>query len=55
MDELDELESHVEQVVVPLSYTDELYALRSNIGLSSTLGQKSASDVSLFASFGGSF
>ncbi|MEX1165415.1 MAG: TAXI family TRAP transporter solute-binding subunit [Hydrogenophaga sp.] len=31
--DLDALESHVEQVVVPLSYTDELYALRSNIGL----------------------
>lgn len=33
MDELDELENHVEQVVVPLSYTDELYALRNHIGL----------------------
>ena len=31
--DLDALESHVEQVVVPLSYTDELYALRNNIGL----------------------
>ena len=31
--EVDALESKVEQVVVPLSYTDELYALRSNIHL----------------------
>ena len=31
--QLDELDSKVEQVVVPLSYTDELYALRNNIGL----------------------
>jgi hypothetical protein len=27
------MESKVEKVVVPLSYTDELYALRGNIGL----------------------
>ena len=33
LDQLDRLESRVEQVVVPLSHTDELYALRSNIGL----------------------
>ncbi|MCB2017948.1 MAG: C4-dicarboxylate ABC transporter substrate-binding protein, partial [Hydrogenophaga sp.] len=33
VDQLDRLESRVEQVVVPLSYTDELYALRSNIGM----------------------
>jgi hypothetical protein len=33
IEQLDRLESLVEQVVVPLSYTDELYALRSNIGL----------------------
>jgi hypothetical protein len=33
IEQLDRLESRVEQVVVPLSYTDELYALRSNIGL----------------------
>ncbi|MFN3737234.1 TAXI family TRAP transporter solute-binding subunit [Hydrogenophaga sp.] len=31
--EVDALEAKVEQVVVPLSYTDELYALRSNIHL----------------------
>ena len=31
--ELDALEHKVEQIVVPLSYTDELYALRNNIGL----------------------
>lgn len=31
--ELDELESKVEQVVVPLSHTDELYALRNHIAL----------------------
>jgi hypothetical protein len=31
--QLDMLESKVEKVVVPLSYTDELYALRSNIQL----------------------
>ena len=33
LNELDVLEQKVEQVVVPLSYTDELYALRNNIGL----------------------
>ena len=33
LEQLDRLESRVEQVVVPLSHTDELYALRSNIGL----------------------
>lgn len=33
LDQLDAMESKVEKVVVPLSYTDELYALRSNIGL----------------------
>jgi TRAP transporter TAXI family solute receptor len=33
IEQLDRLEARVEQVVVPLSYTDELYALRSNIGL----------------------
>jgi TRAP transporter TAXI family solute receptor len=33
LDQLDTMESKVEKVVVPLSYTDELYALRSNIGL----------------------
>lgn len=31
--EIDALEDKVEQVVIPLSYTDELYALRSNIAL----------------------
>ena len=31
--ELNVLESHAEKVTVPLSYTDELYALRSNIQL----------------------
>jgi hypothetical protein len=31
--ELDQLESRAEKVSVPLSYTDELYALRSNIHL----------------------
>ncbi len=31
--ELDDLESKVEQVVVPLSHTDELYALRNHIAL----------------------
>jgi hypothetical protein len=31
--ELDSLESRVEKVTVPLSYTDELYALRANIHL----------------------
>ena len=31
--ELDAIESHVEQVSVPLSYADELYALRSHIAL----------------------
>jgi len=33
LEQLDMLESKVEKVVVPLSYTDELYALRSNIQL----------------------
>ena len=31
--ELNELESRAEKISVPLSYTDELYALRSNIQL----------------------
>ena len=30
---LEAMESKVEKVVVPLSYTDELYALRNNIHL----------------------
>ena len=33
LQELDVLESKAEKVTVPLSYTDELYALRSNIHL----------------------
>lgn len=33
LEQLDAMESKVEKVVVPLSYTDELCALRSNIGL----------------------
>lgn len=33
LDQLDRLDQRVQQVVVPLSYTDELYALRGNIGL----------------------
>ncbi len=33
MQELQALERHAERVTVPLSYTDELYALRSNIAL----------------------
>ena len=33
LQELNVLESHAEKVTVPLSYTDELYALRSNIQL----------------------
>jgi len=33
LEELNDLESHAEKVSVPLSYTDELYALRSNIQL----------------------
>jgi TRAP-type uncharacterized transport system substrate-binding protein len=32
-DELDQLDSRAEKIAVPLSYTDELYALRSNIQL----------------------
>ena len=31
--ELNLLENHAEKVSVPLSYTDELYALRNNINL----------------------
>ncbi|MDP2262852.1 MAG: TAXI family TRAP transporter solute-binding subunit [Hydrogenophaga sp.] len=33
LDQLDAMEHKVEKVVVPLSYTDELYALRNNIHL----------------------
>ena len=33
LEELDHLESRAEKITVPLSYTDELYALRSNIHL----------------------
>lgn len=33
LDQLDELESRVARVTVPLSYTDELYALRGHIAL----------------------
>ena len=33
LDELNSLEQRAEKIAVPLSYTDELYALRGNIGL----------------------
>ena len=33
LQELKELEGRAEKVTVPLSYTDELYALRNNIHL----------------------
>ncbi len=33
LDELNAIESKVEKVILPLSYADELYALRNNIGL----------------------
>lgn len=33
LDELNQLESRAEKITVPLSYTNELYALRSNINL----------------------
>ena len=33
VEQLEAMESKVEKVVVPLSYTDELYALRNNIHL----------------------
>lgn len=33
LDELTEMEARVEKVVMPLAFTDELYALRSNIAL----------------------
>ena len=33
IDELNQMESRAEKIVVPLSYTDELYALRNNIQL----------------------
>ena len=33
LEELSQLEANVEKVIVPLSYTDELYALRHHIGL----------------------
>ena len=40
--ELNTLETRAEQISVPLSYTDELYALRSNIALvrAKLLGQR---------------
>ena len=33
LEELNQLEMHAEKVIVPLSYTDELYTLRHHIGL----------------------
>ena len=33
LDELNEMDRHAEKIVVPLSYTDELYSLRNNIQL----------------------
>ena len=33
LDELNQMDRHAEKIVVPLSYTDELYALRNNIQL----------------------
>jgi hypothetical protein len=33
LEELNEIEAKVEKVILPLSYADELYALRNNIGL----------------------
>ena len=33
LEELNEMDRHAEKIVVPLSYTDELYALRNNINL----------------------
>jgi hypothetical protein len=33
LEELNSLENRAEKITVPLSYTDELYALRSNIHL----------------------
>ena len=33
LDELDQIDRHAEKIVVPLSYTDELYSLRNNIQL----------------------
>jgi ABC-type nitrate/sulfonate/bicarbonate transport system substrate-binding protein len=33
LNELNEMDRHAEKIVVPLSYTDELYALRNNIQL----------------------
>jgi TRAP-type uncharacterized transport system substrate-binding protein len=33
LEELNQMESHAEKISVPLSYTDELYALRNNIQL----------------------
>jgi hypothetical protein len=33
LEELNQLEIHVEKVIVPLSYTDELYTLRHHIAL----------------------
>ncbi len=42
LDQLDDLESRVTRVSVPLSYTDELYALRSHIALVRTRLSESA-------------
>jgi len=33
LEELSAIESRVEKVILPLSYADELYALRNHIGL----------------------
>ena len=33
LEELNEMDRHAEKIVVPLSYTDELYSLRNNIQL----------------------
>jgi hypothetical protein len=33
LEELNQLDSHAEKISVPLSYADELYALRNNIQL----------------------
>jgi hypothetical protein len=33
LEELNQMDRHAEKIVVPLSYTDELYSLRNNIQL----------------------
>jgi hypothetical protein len=44
--ELDQMDRHAEKISVPLSYTDELYALRTNIQLVRNTLQRSGGHLS---------